>query len=54
MICNIHQLILGYKIKDGGLGWTCGTSEGKEKYTQFWWGYVKERDSFEDLGADVK
>jgi hypothetical protein len=30
----------------------CSTYGGREAYTGFWWGNLRERDNFEDLGVD--
>jgi hypothetical protein len=54
MICTSHQIFCysGDQIKNNALGGACGFGEPGEVYTEFWWGNLRERNNFEDIGID--
>jgi hypothetical protein len=41
----------GYKIEKNEMGGACNSNEG-EACTGFWWGNLRERDSWGDPGVD--
>ena len=51
MICTVQQILLVDRIKKNEMGRACLTY-GERVHTVFWWGSVRERDHFEDLGVD--
>jgi len=50
MMCSVQQILLGDQIKKNEMGRACLTYGG-QVHTVFWWGSVRERDHFEDLGV---
>jgi hypothetical protein len=54
LICTPHQILFGRSNQEDKMGGTSSIYEGREEsHTGFWWGNMRERDHFEDLGVDV-
>jgi hypothetical protein len=49
----LTQYRSGDKIENNEMGWACSTYGGKgEVYTGLWWENLRQRDRWEDPGAD--
>jgi len=42
------------QMKRNEMGGTCGTYGGRRRAYRFWWGSLREREYFEDLGIEGK
>jgi hypothetical protein len=52
IICTLHQILLGYQIKDDEMGRAYSMHEGNDICVQIWLESLKGRDHLEDLGID--
>jgi len=46
------QILFELPNKKDEMGGACSIYGGEEVYTGFWWGTLRERDHFEDIGVD--
>jgi hypothetical protein len=52
MICNPYPYRAGDKIENIEMGGACSTYGTGEVCLGFWWGNLRERDRWGDLGVD--